>query len=154
MKIAQSKPRSISPLKANELGLVERSGKIFARHTDKRGRLTFQIHGPKGNEDVIVPAAVARMFEYILAQASEGNGISIMPRQVELTTQQAADMLNVSRPFLIGLLDGGKIPSRKVGTHRRVYARDVLDFKRASDARSSRALDQLVRQAQELDMGY
>jgi excisionase family DNA binding protein len=154
MKTVQSKQRSIAPLGADELGIAERSGKIFARHTDKRGRLVFQIDGPKGKEDVIVPAAVASVFGYILAQAAEGNGISILPRQVELTTQQAADMLNVSRPFLIGLLDGGKIPSRKVGTHRRVYAKDVLDYKRADDARRSRALDKLVRQAQELNMGY
>jgi excisionase family DNA binding protein len=85
---------------------------IFARHTDKHGRLTFQIREGKEKESVVIPATAARLFKDILTQMSEGNAVTIMPLQVELTTQQAADLLNVSRPYLIGLLDGGKIPCR------------------------------------------
>src|ERR1700735_605144 len=108
MKTAPAKPRTsaTSPLSSDELGLAQRSKSIFARHTDKRGRLTFQIREGKEKESVVVPAVAARMFKDILTQMSEGNTVTIMPRQVELTTQQAADLLNVSRPFLIGLLDG------------------------------------------------
>ncbi len=156
MKATQSTSRStaVSPLGFEELGFAKQSSKIFARHTDKRGRLTFQIREGKGKESVVIPAAAARLFKEILAQMSKGNAVTITPHQVELTTQQAADLLNVSRPFLIGLLDGGKIPCRKVGTHRRVSAKDILDYKRAIDADRDRALTDLAAQAQELNMGY
>ena len=156
MKTAPVKPRTTatSPLSSDELGLAQRSRSIFARHTDKRGRLTFQIREGKEKESVVIPAAAARLFKDILTQMSEGNTVTIMPLQVELTTQQAADLLNVSRPYLIGLLDGGKIPCRKVGTHRRIYAKDVLDYKRANDAVRTHSLNELAKQAQELNMGY
>jgi excisionase family DNA binding protein len=156
MKTAPAKPRTTatSPLSSDELGLAQRSRSIFARHTDKRGRLTFQIREGKEKESVVIPAAAARLFKDILTQMSEGNAVTILPLQVELTTQQAADLLNVSRPYLIGLLDGGKIPCRKVGTHRRIYAKDVLDYKRAIDSDRNRALNELAKQAQELNMGY
>jgi len=156
MKTTEVKPRSAatSPLSPDELGLAQRSRSIFARHTDKRGRLTFQIREGKEKESVVIPAAVARLFRDILTQMSEGNAVTILPLQIELTTQQAADLLNVSRPYLVGLLDGGKIPSRKVGTHRRTYAKDVLDYKRAIDADRNRALNELAKQAQDLKMDY
>jgi excisionase family DNA binding protein len=152
MKTAPSKPRSTSPLSSDELGLAQQSRSIFARHTDKQGRLVFQIRG--GKESVVIPATITRLLDYILTQTSEGNAVTILPQQVELTTQQAADLLNVSRPYLVGLLDSGKIPCRKVGTHRRVYAKDVLDYKRAIDARRTSVLNELAKQAQELNMGY
>jgi hypothetical protein len=91
MKTTQAKPRSTSPLSSDELGLAQRSKSIFARHTDKRGRLTFEIREGKEKESVVIPAAVARLFEDILTQMSEGNTVTIMPLQVEMTTQQAAD---------------------------------------------------------------
>jgi excisionase family DNA binding protein len=156
MKLPQPKPRSVtaSPLDPNELGLARRSKGIFARHTDKQGRLTFQIREGKEKESVVIPAAAARLFKDILTQMSEGNAVTLLPLQIELTTQQAADLLNVSRPFLIGLLDGGKIPCRKVGTHRRINAKDVLAYKGTIDAERNRALNELAKQAQELNMGY
>lgn len=71
-----------------------------------------------------------------------------------LTLQDAANLLNVSRPFLIKLLDEGKIPFHKIGTHRRIRFIDLLQFKAHSDKISQKALDELLQQAQELDMGY
>jgi excisionase family DNA binding protein len=156
MKTAPLKPRqtTTSALSPNELALVQQSSSVLARHTDKRGRLILHIRQGSFQKSVVIPAAAARLFTDILAQMSEGNTVTVLPHQVELTTQEAADLLNVSRPYLVGLLDGGKIPCRKVGTHRRIYAKDVLNYKRMIDSDRNRALNELAKQAQELNMGY
>jgi excisionase family DNA binding protein len=90
----------------------------------------------------------------ILEAMAAGRGVTIIPENAELTTVQAADLLGVSRPFLIKLLDEGTIPHRKVGKHRRIRMEDVMTYKTAIDQERAAVLEELTCEAQEQGMGY
>lgn len=122
------------------------------------GRATAQVrvraNGIALEQAVTVPQQAFELFLEVLGQMANGNAMTILPVHAELTTQQAADLLNVSRPFLIGLLEAGAIPHRRVGTHRRVLAADVLSFKRRNEAERRHVLDALAADAQQQGLGY
>jgi excisionase family DNA binding protein len=105
-------------------------------------------------EEIILPLSAFRLLKDILAQMAQGHAVTLLPVRAELTTQQAADLLNVSRPFLIGLLEGGQIPFRLVGQHRRVRLDDLMTYRRKDNEARRRIVDELTAEAQELGMGY
>ena len=116
-------------------------------------RIQF-VEKDHATETLDIPASAMRLLAYILTEMAEGNSISLLSVHAELSTQQAADILNVSRPFLVQLLEKGEIPFRKVGTHRRVRFGDLIAYKRKMVATRLEALDALAEQAQRLDTGY
>ncbi len=106
------------------------------------------------SEAVPIPAPAMQLLTDILMQMARGKTVTVVPVDTELTTQQAADLLHVSRPFLIERMEGGEIPFKKVGTHRRVLFEDVMSYKSRIDQERLKVLDELTQQAQELGMGY
>lgn len=106
------------------------------------------------DEYLVLPGRYFDMLIDILSEISQGNAVSIIPIKAELTTQQAAEFLNVSRPYLVKLLDSHKMPHHKVGTHRRVYFQDLLNYKSGIDEDRDKTLDELARLSQDLEMGY
>ena len=105
-------------------------------------------------ESVAVPASAFRLLVEILNQMALGNSLTLIPVHAELTTQEAADQLSVSRPFFVKLLEEGKIPFHKVGTHRRVYFKDLMEYKSRAELERLKVLQELQKDAQENDLGY
>jgi excisionase family DNA binding protein len=101
---------------------------------------------------LVLPREAVELLATMLAHLAAGRGVSVMPHDAELTTQQAADLLNVSRPFLIGLLQAGEIEYRTVGTHRRVPVQSLLDYRRRDDRRRREAADELTQLGQEMGL--
>ena len=99
-----------------------------------------------------LPPVVTRLLMDVLRETAAGNAVTLVPVEAEITTQQAADLLNVSRPFLVGLVDNGTLPARMVGKHRRLPLRDVLAYKADHFAKRSKVLDELVTYDQELGL--
>ena len=135
---------------------ARRLAALLGTESQARGAaVRVQIGGDDEPHEVItLPASALRLLARLLAEMAEGNGVKLLPIHAELSTQQAAELLNVSRPYLVRLLDEGAIPSRRVGTHRRVLLRDVMDYKQRDDERRHAILDELTAEAQELNMGY
>jgi excisionase family DNA binding protein len=143
------------PTAADELQARESLRRLSHFPGTSNSELKIQIQGEgQPNENVTLPLSAFRLLKDILAEMAQGHAVTLLPVRAELTTQQAADLLNVSRPFLIGLLEEGKIPFRLVGQHRRVRLDDLMTYKRKDDEHRQRIADDLTADAQELGMGY
>lgn len=144
-----------SPTQA-EASLARDAGVMLKGMVGKRlgVQLRFEMAGGGADaETVTLPEAVTRMLLHILDEMAHGNAVAVIPLHAELTTQQAADMLNVSRPFVVRLIEDGQLPHRKVGTHRRVRVDDLLAYRRRAEANRDAALLELADETRRLGLG-
>lgn len=134
--------------------LAQRAARRIGEYlTTHPGADPVTINGELAGDDaLVVPREAAVLLAQVLGYLASGEGVTIMPESAELTTQQAAEFLNVSRPYLIKLLETGKIPFRLVGTHRRVRFRDLREYKNRDDLERRRAADDLTGLSQELGL--
>jgi excisionase family DNA binding protein len=146
---------TVTPTEADSR-LAQESSRRLAPHLKDRGNLRLQVVSKSGppEEPLAVPASVFRALFDMLTAMAEGKAVALIPIESELTSQQIANLLNVSRPFVVGLMDKGEIPHRKVGKHRRVRFGDLMAYKQQVEARQQKALEALAAEAQELNMGY
>lgn len=156
MSTAASDPPDVTTPSERDAKLAAESSRQVARLLAKSQK-TVQVRigmGNQGEEVVSIPVSAFRLLGAVLTEMAKGNAVALLPVHAELTTQRAAEILNVSRPFVVRLLDEGKIPGHKVGTHRRIRFQDLMEYKRKTGADRDKALEELTAQAQELDMGY
>lgn len=141
---------------AEEVALARESSRILSACLQTRAETQqIEIVDDQGiAHPVRVPVSALRLLIDVLTEISAGNAVSIMPIHAELTTQDAADLLNVSHLFLVQLLEHDEIPFHKVGTDRRIRYQDIIAYKERIDAERRKALDELAEQAQALNMGY
>lgn len=135
--------------------VAQRSSKILAKlRPSAKTTVELRVKRGKIEETVTIPASAFVLLTRILSEMSQGKAITLIPNETELTTQQAAELLNVSRPYLVSELESGSLPFRKVGKHRRILFKDLLAYKLRVDRDRRRILKELTAQAQELRMGY
>jgi len=149
--------KKLEPFIPNEKEIqmaTESSRTLAGMSINKARAFEIQIDGTKEKKTIHIPASAFKMLFTILTQMAAGNAITIIPIHAELTTQEAANLLNVSRPYFVSLLEKGKIPYRKVGTRRKILFQDFMNYKNKDDEERLKFLDKLTEQAQNLDMGY
>jgi len=149
-------PETVTPSE-DDARLAQESSRRLTKllATRRKKPLTVRIKPDGGSEEAVsIPASAFRLLADILIEMAKGNAVTLIPIHAELTTQQAADLINVSRPFLVEQLEKGVIPYRKVGTHRRILFKDLMEYKRTIDAKRLKALEELSALDQELGLGY
>ena len=140
---------------AQDAAIAREASRMLAPYIDHLENLRFQVgEERKAAQKLSLPASAIRLLLDLLTEMAAGNAVTLIPVHAQLTTQQAADVLNVSRPFLVSLLEEGKIPHVKVGTHRRILFEDLMRYKNSIDRERRKALDELVSQSEALGMGY
>lgn len=131
--------------------IVGEVGQPEAGQASVAAKVVVEVRGRPMPETLEIPLAALTLLRMILSEMAKGNAVTLTPVHAELTTHQAADVLNVSRPYLIKQLEAGKLKYRMVGTHRRIALGDLLEYKERSDAKRDSALEELARMTQELN---
>jgi excisionase family DNA binding protein len=140
------------PLADEEIAQAREASRQLARLLPGDALALRLITEDKPGELIAIPPGAQRLFIDVLAQLGEGRAVRLLPQRAELSTQEAADYLNVSRPYVVSLIEQNKLPARKVGTRRRIAFDDLVRFDEQDRARRRAALDELARIDQELGL--
>ena len=139
---------------SRDSALARDSGERLAQAVSSKPNAALTISVGASTEPITLPHSAAKFLIEGLAELAKGNEVRMLPVHAELTTQEASELLHLSRPYVVRLLDFGKIPSYKVGTHRRVLFADLQLYKEKIDAQRLKTLEELAAQAQEMGLGY
>jgi excisionase family DNA binding protein len=142
-------PGTVVPT-GDDAELAAKASRSLSRRTSKAA-LKIRL---EDGEELTLPMAALQLLTHLLTEMSQGHAVTLIPLHAELTTRQAADFLNVSRPHVIKLLEEQQIPYHRVGTHRRIRFTDLEAFKTRQDLERRKALQALADEAQKLGMGY
>ena len=137
-----------------DVALARKSSRILSNISLKKTKSIDIVFQNAKDTPITLPTSAFNLLVNIITQMAEGNTITVTPIHAELTTQEAADFLNVSRPYLIRLLEKKQIPSRKVGKHRKILFQDALSYKAKIDNSRRKILNELAQEGQKLNQGY
>ena len=130
--------------------LAKVSGRSLATKLGRNNGALLEVRDGETGETLKLPPPAARALLHVLTEMGQGRSVTVTPIDAELSTQQAADLLNVSRPYLVKLVDEGAIPSRKVGVQRRLHLHDVIAYKKEMYAKQLESMAELTKLSEEL----
>jgi excisionase family DNA binding protein len=145
--------RQVPPLEGDQLHQAARAYRELAAVLTGRKKSSIQLVAD-GSGAIAVPRAVFEFFVAALEGLASGQAVTLIPGDKEMTTQEAAEFLKVSRPFLIRLVESGELPFRKVGSHRRLRFTDVFKYRELDDRKRAKAAARLTAEAEELGLDY
>jgi excisionase family DNA binding protein len=143
------------PLNAKDKEMVRIAQRCIMAYLDHSRAASITLTTDTGEHPTVdLPPAALRLIGELLGAMSEGRPIVLMPTQQELTTVEAANFLNVSRPFITKEIDAGRLPHRMVGSHRRIALDDLLNYANKMRAQQAGALERMAENARELGLDY
>ena len=148
---------SIQKITKSDQKIALSSINVLRKNKDKaiKNKLNVVKIKIQGADELIsIPLKALKLLTSILSNMAEGKSVALMPTDAEISTQQAAEILNVSRPHVIKLLEKGDIPYKKVGSHRRILLQDILQYESKFKKKRRKQLNNLASEAQKLNLGY
>ncbi|BDI28154.1 hypothetical protein CCAX7_002050 [Capsulimonas corticalis] len=146
-----SNAETIAPTQ-HDVMMAAKASRQLSHFSNLHKSLQIQIQSEDNQESVALSPLIVQLLSRILNETASGHTVSIEPVESDMTTSEAADYLNVSRPYLTSLLQQGKLPFHLVGSHRRVRREDIADYKKRQKEASYAAMRELQAQAEELGM--
>lgn len=146
----QKTTKSDQKIALSSIKMLSESEEQATKNKSKVIKLRIQ----ESDEVVSIPLKALKLLKAIISNMAQGKSIALMATDAEITTQQAAEILNVSRPHIIKLLEKGEIPFKKTGSHRRILLQDILEYESKFKIKRRKKLDALAKEAQTLNLGY